>query len=165
MKMMVIGLAGVLLVVTVVLAVAAGGVTAAVSGDSVVPAAVASEAVASEVVAYAMAQIGVPYLWGGDGPGGFDCSGLTQAAYAAAGVAIPRTSEAQWQGLAHVPLGAMQPGDLVFFNPDEFEAGLPGHVGIYIGGGQMVDAPHAGATVRVDDLSGWPAPLGAARPG
>jgi cell wall-associated NlpC family hydrolase len=129
------------------------------------PAATAPTPAAAEAVGYALAQIGTPYRWGGDTPGvGFDCSGLTQAAWAAAGIAIPRTSEAQWSGLPHVPLDQLQPGDLVFFDPGELIAGLPGHVGIYIGDDEMVDAPHTGATVRIEDLANWPAPLGAARP-
>ncbi|MDA8273814.1 MAG: NlpC/P60 family protein [Actinomycetota bacterium] len=116
-------------------------------------------------VDWALAQVGTPYRWGGETPRvGFDCSGLTQAAYAAAGIAIPRTSEAQWSALPHVPLDQIQPGDLVFFNPGEFIAGLPGHVGIYIGNNQFVDAPHTGATVRVENLASWPQPFGAARP-
>ncbi len=120
---------------------------------------------AAEAVSYALDQIGTPYRWGGETPGvGFDCSGLTQAAYAAAGIVIPRTSEAQWSALPHVPLDQLQPGDLVFFDPGEFLAGLPGHVGIYIGSGEMVDAPHTGATVRIENLASWPTPMGAARP-
>jgi cell wall-associated NlpC family hydrolase len=120
---------------------------------------------AAAAVAFAQAQIGVPYRWGGEGPGGFDCSGLTQAAYAAAGISIPRTSELQWAALPHVALGSLEPGDLVFFDPGEFAAGQPGHVGVYIGAGQFVDAPHTGATVRIDDLAVWGQPFGAARPG
>jgi cell wall-associated NlpC family hydrolase len=120
---------------------------------------------AATAVSYALAQLGTPYRWGGETPGvGFDCSGLTQAAYAAAGIAIPRTSEAQWSALPHVPLDQLEPGDLVFFGPGEFLAGLPGHVGIYIGSGEMIDAPHTGATVRIENLANWPTPMGAARP-
>jgi cell wall-associated NlpC family hydrolase len=119
----------------------------------------------AEAVNYALAQLGTPYVWGGETAGaGFDCSGLTQAAYEAAGIAIPRTSEAQWSALPRVPLDALQPGDLVFFNPGEDIPGLPGHVGIYIGNDEMIDAPHTGADVRVDNLAGWPTPFGAARP-
>jgi cell wall-associated NlpC family hydrolase len=120
---------------------------------------------AARAVSYALAQLGTPYRWGGEAPGvGFDCSGLTQAAYNAAGLAIPRTSEAQWTGLPHVPLDDLEPGDLVFFDPGEFLTGLPGHVGIYIGDHEMVDAPHTGAAVRTDNLADWPTPVGAARP-
>ncbi|MGH9088328.1 MAG: C40 family peptidase, partial [Acidimicrobiales bacterium] len=91
-------------------------------------------------------------------------SGLTQAAYAAAGISIPRTSEAQWSALPHVPLDQIQPGDLIFFNPGEFLPGLPGHVGIYIGSDEMVDAPHSGADVEIANLADWPTPMGAVRP-
>jgi cell wall-associated NlpC family hydrolase len=127
-------------------------------------AATAPSPAAAEAVSYALAQIGTPYRWGGETPGvGFDCSGLTQAAYSAAGIAIPRTSEAQWSALPHVALDDIEPGDLVFFEPGEFIPGLPGHVGIYIGNDEMVDAPHTGADVRIENLAGWPTPMGAAR--
>jgi len=120
---------------------------------------------AAVAVSYALDQIGTPYVWGGETPGvGFDCSGLTQAAYAAAGISIPRTSTAQWTTLPHVPLADLEPGDLVFFEPGEFTPGLPGHVGIYVGDGEMVDAPHTGTDVRIDRLATWPQPMGAARP-
>ena len=129
------------------------------------PSATGPSRAALRAIAYARAQIGTPYRWGGESPGvGFDCSGLTQAAYAAAGIAIPRTSEAQWSTLTHVPLDQLEPGDLVFFDPGEFLPALPGHVGIYIGGDQMIDAPHSGARVRIDALYGGSAPFGAARP-
>lgn len=128
------------------------------------PLTAAPDATAAKAIQYALAQLGVPYQWGGDGPGGFDCSGLTQAAYAAAGVAIPRTSEQQWLALPHVPLADALPGDLVFFNPGEFIPGLPGHVGIYLGNGQFIDAPHTGATVRIDTLASYLPVFGVARP-
>ncbi|HEX3459657.1 MAG TPA: NlpC/P60 family protein, partial [Acidimicrobiales bacterium] len=129
------------------------------------PIAAAPSTAAMVAVNYALAQIGTPYRWGGETPGaGFDCSGLTQAAYDAAGIAIPRTSEAQWSALPPVPLDDLEPGDLVFFNPGEDIPGLPGHVGIYIGNNEMVDAPHTGADVRIEKLADWPTPMGAARP-
>lgn len=121
--------------------------------------------VGAGAISFAARQLGVPYLWGGTGVGGFDCSGLTQAAYAAVGIAIPRTSTAQWTTLPHVPLASLEPGDLVFFEPGEFTPGLPGHVGIWIGDGEMIDAPHTGTDVQVDAVSNWSPPLGAARPG
>jgi cell wall-associated NlpC family hydrolase len=140
-------------------ATSGSGAAAASSGGA------PSAGVARAVVAYADRQLGVPYLWGGTGPGGFDCSGLTQAAYAAAGVAIPRTSEQQWLTLPHLTsTNQLRPGDLVFFNAGEFAPGLPGHVGIYIGNGQMIDAPHTGAVVRKDALSMFASYVGAARP-
>ncbi|HWF20720.1 MAG TPA: NlpC/P60 family protein [Acidimicrobiales bacterium] len=119
---------------------------------------------AATAINYALDQIGTPYLWGGETPGvGFDCSGLTQAAYGAVGITIPRTSEEQWTALPHVALDDLQPGDLVFFDPGEDVPGLPGHVGIYLGNDQMVDAPYTGVDVRIDSLGGSP-PFGAARP-
>jgi cell wall-associated NlpC family hydrolase len=63
-----------------------------------------------------------------------------------------------------VPVADLEPGDLVFFDPGEFSPGLPGHVGIYIGDGEMVDAPHTGTDVQIDNLAIWPTPMGAARP-
>jgi cell wall-associated NlpC family hydrolase len=142
-----------------------GGTSSGGTSSALDTTGVALSAQAVIAISYALAQIGTPYRWGGETPGvGFDCSGLTQAAYAAAGVRIPRTSTAQWTALPHVPLAQMQPGDLVFFEPGEFSPGLPGHVGIYLGGGEMVDAPHTGTSVQIDKLAGWPPPMGAARP-
>ncbi|HEX4219091.1 MAG TPA: C40 family peptidase, partial [Acidimicrobiales bacterium] len=128
------------------------------------PAPAQASQAAATAISYAEAQMGTPYLWGGETPGvGFDCSGLTQAAYKAAGITIPRTSEEQWVALAHVPLDELQPGDLVFFNPGEDIPGLPGHVGIYLGNDEMVDAPYTGVDVRIDGI-GATQPFGAARP-
>jgi cell wall-associated NlpC family hydrolase len=116
------------------------------------------------VVRYALGQLGTPYRWGGEAPGvGFDCSGLTQAAYAAAGIAIPRTSEAQWAALPHLPLADATPGDLIFADSGEFGPG-PGHVAIYLGDGEVIDAPHTGAVVRIDPIGGIGPLVGAARP-
>lgn len=101
-------------------------------------------------VRYALAQVGTPYRWGGESPGaGFDCSGLAQAAYAAAGVRIPRVAQDQYEAGPAVPAGsALQPGDLVFFGPG---SGVATHVGLVVDPvGVMVDAPHAGAAVRVE---------------
>jgi cell wall-associated NlpC family hydrolase len=129
------------------------------------PAVDAPSEAAAVAINYALDQIGTPYVWGGETPGvGFDCSGLTQAAYAAAGIHIPRTSTAQWTTLPHVPFNDIEPGDLVFFEPGEFSPGLPGHVGIYIGDDEMVDAPYTGTDVRIDSLADGPTPMGAARP-
>ncbi len=109
---------------------------------------------------WALAQVGTPYIWGGETPGvGFDCSGLTQAAYRVVGVALPRTAQEQYDAGPPVPAGApLEPGDLLFFGlgPNDVT-----HVGIYVGGGQMVDAPHAGADVRVEQTPTTPgAPWG-----
>ncbi|GAA1836361.1 NlpC/P60 family protein [Actinomadura chokoriensis] len=105
---------------------------------------------AAKAIAYARAQLGKPYVWGATGPRAFDCSGLTYAAYRAAGITLPRVSGAQWRHGPRVPAGREQPGDLVFFNsgpgtsPDS-----PGHVGLVIGGGKMIAAPHTGTVVQV----------------
>lgn len=97
---------------------------------------------------FAAAHLGVPYRWGGTGPGGFDCSGLVQAAYRSAGIDLPRVAQDQFDAGPPVPAGsAPRPGDLVFFGSSP--AGV-GHVGIYVGGGEMIDAPHTGAVVRVE---------------
>jgi cell wall-associated NlpC family hydrolase len=113
-----------------------------------------------QAVRLAMTQIGVPYVWGGTTPDvGFDCSGLVQWAYGATGVSLPRTSQEQWLSVVHLPAGTtLQPGDLLFFGA----ADGPTHVGIYIGNGLMVDAPHTGADVRVEPFD-WSDYLGAGR--
>jgi cell wall-associated NlpC family hydrolase len=112
-------------------------------------------------LAFAAAQLGVPYRWGGTGPGGFDCSGLSQAAFAHAGVALPRVAQDQFDAGPAVTGSTVQPGDLVFFG-----SGPTGvdHVGLYIGDGLMVDAPHTGAVVRVESAD-WSGLVGATRPG
>jgi len=98
---------------------------------------------ADKAVAFAYAQLGCPYVYGATGPChlGFDCSGLAQAAWAAAGVSIPRDTYEQWAALPHIPFSALQPGDLMYFN------GI-GHVAIYVGGGYMIDAPQTGMDVE-----------------
>jgi peptidoglycan DL-endopeptidase CwlO len=105
--------------------------------------------VARAAVRYAMAQLGDPYRWGATGPDSFDCSGLTSSAYRAAGVAIPRVSWAQWGAGPHVHLAHLLPGDLVFFADVPSDPATIHHVGIYIGNGLMVHAPHTGDVVRV----------------
>jgi cell wall-associated NlpC family hydrolase len=94
----------------------------------------------------ALRYLGVPYVWGGASPSGFDCSGLVMYVYAQLGISLPHYTVAQWN--ATEPISSPAPGDLVFFN------GL-GHVGIYIGGGRFVDAPHTGSVVRIDSMSGF----------
>ena len=96
----------------------------------------------------ALQYLGVPYVWGGASPSGFDCSGLVMYVYAQLGISLPHYTVAQWNSTIPISQSQMQPGDLVFFN------GL-GHVGIYIGGGQFVDAPHTGSVVRIDSLSNF----------
>jgi peptidoglycan DL-endopeptidase CwlO len=96
----------------------------------------------------AMSQLGTPYVWGGASPGGFDCSGLVMWAYAQVGVSLPHSSYAQYGYGVPVSRDQLQAGDLVFFD------GL-GHVGIYIGGGQFIHAPHTGDVVKISSISGW----------
>ena len=101
------------------------------------------------VVGVAMSQLGTPYVWGGGAPGGFDCSGLVSWAYAQVGVSLPHSTYAQYSMGVAVSKDQLQPGDLVFFD------GL-GHVGLYIGGGQFVHAPHTGDVVKISGLGeGW----------
>ena len=124
-----------------------------------------SNAEARTAIDYARAQIGLPYQWGGDGPAagdrGFDCSGLTRAAYAAAGIDLPRTAQAQFDREPRLPAGTEPaPGDLVFFGTSPSHVT---HVGIYIGSGQMIDAPHTGAMVRIENY-GWKTYLATSRP-
>ena len=116
---------------------------------------------ADTAVAFVYKQLGCPYVYGGTGPcnAGFDCSGLVQAAWAAAGISIPRDTYEQWAALPHVPTSQLQPGDLLYFAGES-------HVGMYVGGGYLIDAPVPGQNVEKVALSGWySANLdGAARP-
>jgi peptidoglycan DL-endopeptidase CwlO len=99
-----------------------------------------------EAAQLALAYLGVPYLWGGSTPAGFDCSGLVSYVYAQIGVALPHFAAAQWGFGVAVPPESLQPGDLVFF--DKLD-----HVGIYLGNDEFINAPHTGAFVRIDTLS------------
>ncbi|MEV7976989.1 NlpC/P60 family protein [Streptomyces sp. NPDC086519] len=112
---------------------------------------------AAKAVGFALAQIGKPYVWGAVGPSSYDCSGLTSTAWAAAGHPIPRTSQAQWQGLTRVSLASVQPGDLIIY----YDAT---HVGMYIGGGRIVHAPRPGRTVTIAPAASMPI-VGVVRPG
>ncbi|HET9691132.1 MAG TPA: C40 family peptidase [Acidimicrobiales bacterium] len=112
-------------------------------------------ATTSVALAWAFSELGKPYLWGGTGPDMFDCSGLMQYSWGKAGVQIPRTSEEQYTAVAPVPLSQLLPGDLVFFGTTDIH-----HVGMYIGDGLMVNAPHTGTVVQIEpiwwtDLNGF----------
>jgi cell wall-associated NlpC family hydrolase len=101
------------------------------------------------VVGVAMQYLGVPYVWGGSSPSGFDCSGFVMYVYSQVGVSLPHYTGAQWSYGVPVDRNDLQPGDLVFFD------GL-GHVGIYVGGGQFIHAPETGDVVKISSLSdGW----------
>ena len=109
------------------------------------------------VLQFARAELGQPYVWGGSEPGGFDCSGLMQYIFDKAGIKLPRTAEAQYNATRHVTPGeSLLPGMLVFFREAD---GVIGHVGLYLGEGKMLDAPHTGANVRVETI---PTQIGAA---
>jgi len=115
---------------------------------------------ADKAVAFAYAQLGKPYQWGATGPDSYDCSGLAQASWAAAGVAIPRDTYEQWAALPHISSSAIQPGDLLYYD------GI-GHVAMYVGNGYIIDAPQTGMDVQKIPMgTGWYAAnfVGAARP-
>lgn len=116
----------------------------------------------TSAISAARAQLGVPYQWGGESAGkNFDCSGLVQYAYGQAGVKLPRTAQAQYDATTKIPAGGqLQPGDLLFYGTN---AQNITHVGIYIGNGQMIDAPHTGADVRTENYK-WADYVGATRP-
>jgi cell wall-associated NlpC family hydrolase len=110
-----------------------------------------------------MGFLGVPYVWGGESSQGFDCSGLVQAVYSEAGVSLPRVAQSQYDaGPAVSPGQAVVPGDLVFFGTGPEDVS---HVGMYVGDGLMVDAPHTGADVRFDRVDGFEPIVGITAPG
>ena len=108
-------------------------------------------------IQYALVQLGKPYVWGASGPNGFDCSGLTLQAYHAAGIGLPRTTYDQvYAGQPIFDITQLAPGDLLFTEgSDPGPGGAPGHVGMYVGSGMVIDAPHTGATVQLTNLSEW----------
>jgi cell wall-associated NlpC family hydrolase len=99
-------------------------------------------------VALAKRELGVRYVYGGESPSGFDCSGLMQYVYARLGVQIPRVAADQYRAGPHPSRADLRPGDLVFFDH-------LGHVGMYVGGGRFIHAPHTGTVVEISSLSGW----------
>ncbi|MEV5506394.1 C40 family peptidase [Streptomyces orinoci] len=117
----------------------------------------APSARAAQAVAFAYSALGKPYVWGATGPSAFDCSGLTQAAWQAAGVSLPRTTYTQINAGQRISRSQLAPGDLVFFY-----SGVS-HVGLYVGNGQMIHAPHPGAPVRIAPVDSMPF-AGASRP-
>ncbi|MBC9728114.1 bifunctional lytic transglycosylase/C40 family peptidase [Streptomyces sp. TRM68367] len=111
---------------------------------------------AAGAIAYAQKKLGTPYLWGGEGTpeqgGRFDCSGLTQAAYKSVGIDLPRVANDQYNAGPHPARDELLPGDLVFFSDDLTNPRAIRHVGIYVGGGYMIDAPRTGAVIRFDPI-------------
>jgi len=128
-----------------------------------------TDAQQAAAVAFALAQLGKPYVFGAEGPNAYDCSGLMMAAWAAAGVAVPRTTYDQANvGVAVPGLATMQPGDLLFIPGSDGTAAHPGHVGMYIGVGgdnrqYLVQAPHIGTVVKVIPVSDWASQVAAIR--
>ena len=118
-------------------------------GNAVLASDNAPNAAVATAIDYAEQQLGKPYLWGGTGPDAFDCSGLVMMAYRAAGIHIQRTSQDQWTSEKHVPASAVQPGDLVFFAGADGTPTSPGHVGLVIGGGKMIEAYATGYAIRI----------------
>jgi peptidoglycan DL-endopeptidase CwlO len=125
-----------------------GGGTGSTGGGGPPPYTGPHKTQADQAVAYAYSKIGDPYQWGAIGPSAFDCSGLTMAAWASAGVSIPRVSYDQISSLPAVPLNALEPGDIL---------GIAGnsHVAMYVGHNQLIDAPTTGSVVELISLSGW----------
>jgi peptidoglycan DL-endopeptidase CwlO len=129
-----------------------------VTGSARVP----NDAVAA-AIAYAREQLGKPYLWGGTGPDAFDCSGLVMMAYRAAGIDLPRTSQQQWAFGLRVSASQVQPGDLVFFAGADGTRISPGHVGLVIGKGLMIEAYATGFPIRIAPYK-YRDPVGFTRP-
>lgn len=137
-------------------AAASGAALPVAAGTSPISMAAPSEA-SGAALDFALAQIGKPYAWGSAGPDGFDCSGLTSAAYAHAGIKLPRNSAAQAGAGTPVAISDLQPGDLVFFNSPV------SHVGMYVGDGMMVHASKPGDTIKIAKF--WSNPVSAVRVG
>lgn len=139
-------------------AIAAAGGTVNLGGTTKAPNNVVAMAIAS-----ARAQLGVPYVWGGTSPSGFDCSGLTQWAYAHAGIQLPRVAADQYNAGPHPSLSALLPGDLLFWATDTSNPATIHHVTMYLGNGLMLAAPHTGTVVQIQPvyMQGF---IGATRP-
>jgi peptidoglycan DL-endopeptidase CwlO len=125
---------------------------------------VAPNQVVSAAISYAQQQLGKPYVWGGTGPDGFDCSGLVMMAYRAAGIAIPRTSEAQWVWGPQIQPGHEEPGDLVFFVGSDGTPTSPGHVAMVLGKGMMIEAEETGVPIHIVSYKDRGPVIGFSRP-
>jgi cell wall-associated NlpC family hydrolase len=113
---------------------------------------------------FALSQMGKPYQWGAAGPSTYDCSGLAMVAWSHAGVSLLHYTGDQWDEGTHVSLSDLQRGDLIFYATNNADPATIHHVGIYIGGGEMVDAPYTGVDVRIDSIYQPGDPIGAVRP-
>ncbi len=103
-------------------------------------------------ISYAMAHLGDPYVWGGNGPHSWDCSGLVQQAYRRAGISLPRVADDQYRASKKISRGDLRRGDLVFWSSNGSVSGIH-HVAIYLGGGQYLEAPRPGKTVRISSFA------------
>ncbi|MDX6364769.1 MAG: hypothetical protein QOC85_3790 [Streptomyces sp.] len=114
--------------------------------------AVLPDGVAGAAIAFALGELGKPYVWGGTGPNTYDCSGLMLRAFQAAGINLPRVAREQFYAGGHVPISQAQPGDLLFYATDASDPATIHHVVLYMGNGQMVEAPYTGQSVRVQPV-------------
>jgi cell wall-associated NlpC family hydrolase len=128
--------------------VSSGTHRASSSSPSAVPVPVLSSGRGATVIAIAMRYIGIPYVYGGASPRGFDCSGLTKYVFAQLGISLARSADAQYRSVPRIPRSQAEPGDLVFY----LSGGGAYHVGIYVGGNKMIAAPHTGLRVRVQPI-------------
>jgi peptidoglycan DL-endopeptidase CwlO len=136
------------------------GTAASCTGANVLDALVAPNAVVATAISFAEQQLGLPYLWGGTGPDAYDCSGLVMMAYRAAGIYIARTSQQQWATEVRIPAAAVEPGDLVFFAGADGTPKAPGHVGLVIGHGEMIEAYATGFPIRISTYGTPTSPKG-----
>jgi cell wall-associated NlpC family hydrolase len=121
-------------------------------GTAGLPPATTPSAVQAKVIAAARTLLGKPYVWGGTGPNGYDCSGLTGYAYAAAGISLPRTAAQQWLSGPHPQIKDIQPGDLLFWASDPTDMSSIHHVAIYLGDGMMISTNHTGDVARIQPV-------------
>ncbi|MBA3905506.1 MAG: C40 family peptidase [Pseudonocardiales bacterium] len=126
-----------------------GQLAGAVSPTAACGPAVLAKGVAAAAITFAMHELGKPYVWGATGPTSYDCSGLILRAFDAAGITLPRVSWQQYQAGGHVPVRQARPGDLLFYATDPTDPSTIHHVMLYLGNGQMVEAPYSGQPVRV----------------
>jgi cell wall-associated NlpC family hydrolase len=112
----------------------------------------------SAAIAFALSQLGDPYVWGATGPDSWDCSGLTMEAWAHAGIQLPHYSVAQYEQVKHISADELQPGDLIFWADDANDPSTIFHVAMYLGSGQMIHAPRTGRPVKLENVYYWETP-------